>query len=119
LLLEAKKRAREQAFFNGVALAGVGSYTAGKTMSFFPIFQYGFFDYSLTSPHFFLVRLGFLLIILYLAYKWSSRRTSGRWSPLIVFGQASLPVYWIHIEIVYGRPFHNLARALELWDAVL
>ena len=118
LLIEAKKRTGEQEFFKGVAVAGVGAYAAGTTMSFFPIFQYGFFDYSLTSPHFFLVRLGFLLLILYGAYKWSTRPASGRWSPLIVFGQASLPVYWIHIEIIYGRPFHNLAQALELSDAV-
>jgi fucose 4-O-acetylase-like acetyltransferase len=31
--------------------------------------------------------------------------TAGRWgfSPLIQLGQASLLVYWVHIEFVYGR----------------
>ena len=117
VLLEARERRNEKEFFNRVAVGGIASYAAGTTMSFFPIFQYGFFDYSLTSPHFFLVRLGILLLIAYGAYRWSIRATAGRWSPLIVFGQASLLVYWIHVEIVYGRPFHQFARALNLWDA--
>ena len=82
-------------------------------MSFFPVFEYGFFDYSLTSPHYFLVRLGCVLLMLYAAYKWSTRPGARNWSPLIVLGQASLLVYWIHVELVYGRPLHSFARALD------
>jgi uncharacterized membrane protein len=113
-LLLAGKEAGEPQFFRWVAIAGICAYAAGTAMNWFPVFRYGFFDYSLTSPHFFLIRLGLLLLILYGAYKWSTRVRSNRWSPIIVFGQASLPVYWIHIEIVYGRPFHNFAQGLDL-----
>jgi uncharacterized membrane protein len=116
-LIEARERIGERKFFDHVAVVGIGAYTLGTVMTFFPIFHYGFFDYSLTSPHFFLVRLGWLLLIMYGAYKWSTRATAGRWSPLIFLGQASLIVYWLHIEIVYGRPFRNFARALELLEA--
>jgi len=116
-LLQAKAQTGETEFFKGVAVAGVGAYAAGAAMSVFPIFEYGFFDYSLTSPQFFLVRLGWVLLILYGAYKWSTRQASGSWSPLIRLGQASLLVYWVHIEIVYGRPLHGFAQALALWDA--
>jgi uncharacterized membrane protein len=117
MLLEAREKFSEARFFDSIAVAGVGAYTIGTVMNFFPIFRYGFFDYSLTSPHFFLVRLGMLLLVAYAAYKWSTRASAARWSPLVFMGQASLVVYWIHIEIVYGRPFRNFARALELVEA--
>jgi uncharacterized membrane protein len=103
VLLEAKERIGERLFFQRVAAAGIIIYAAGVGMSLSPIFQYGFFDYSLTSPHFFLVRLGWILLILYGAFLWSRRKTRERWSPVIALGQASLIVYWLHIEVVYGR----------------
>jgi len=117
-LLQARAGTGESEFFKGVAVAGVGAYAIGAAMSLFPIFEYGFFDYSLTGPPFFFVRLGWVLLIMYGAYKWSTRETSRGWSPIIMLGQASLLVYWVHIEIVYGRPLHQFARALALWDAV-
>ena len=113
-LLEARNRTGEAEFFKGVAGTGICVYALGVTMSLFPALEYGFFDYSLTSPHYFLVRLGWILLMLYGAYKWSARETAGRWSPLIVLGQASLLVYWVHIEMVYGRPLRSFAQSLEL-----
>jgi uncharacterized membrane protein len=61
-------------------------------------------DYWHTSPSFFLIRVGMLLVILYASYAWC-RWGAGQWgfSPLIQLGQASLLVYWVHIEFVYGR----------------
>jgi len=59
-------------------------------MSLSRVFEYGFFDYSLTSPHFFLIGLGWRLLIFNGAYLWSRRKSAGRWSPLITLGQASL-----------------------------
>jgi uncharacterized membrane protein len=119
LLLEAKLQIGEPEFFKRVAVAGITSYAVGGAMSLTPFFEYGFFDYSLTSPHFFLVRLGCILLILYGAYLWSRREATARWSPLISLGQASLIVYWVHIEIVYGRPFHGLGQSLGLSDAAM
>jgi len=88
-------------------------------MSLTSTFEYGYFDYSLTSPHFFFVRLGWILLILYGGYLWSTRGAAGRWSPLTTLGQASLVVYWLHMEVVYGRVFHNLGQSLELSVAAL
>ena len=61
-------------------------------------------DYWHTSPSFFLIRVGMLLVILTASYAWC-RWGAGEWgfSPLILLGQASLLVYWVHIEFVYGR----------------
>jgi uncharacterized membrane protein len=65
---------------------------------------FGAYDYWHTSPNFFLMRCGILLVILAFAYAWC------RWglprfvfSPLAQLGQTSLLVYWVHIEFVYGR----------------
>ncbi len=65
---------------------------------------YSVYDYWHTSPNFFLMRCGILLIILSLIYIWC------RWglaqmsfSPIIQLGKTSLLVYWVHIEFVYGR----------------
>jgi fucose 4-O-acetylase-like acetyltransferase len=45
-----------------------------------------------------------LLMIMTASYAWC-RWGAGEWgfSPLIQLGQASLLVYWVHIEFVYGR----------------
>jgi uncharacterized membrane protein len=65
---------------------------------------YSVYDYWHTSPNFFLMRCGILLIILFCVYAWC------RWglaqmgfSPIIQLGKTSLLVYWVHIEFVYGR----------------
>ncbi len=65
---------------------------------------YAIYDYWHTSPNFFLMRAGMLLVIVLGAYAWC-RWGAGRWgfSPLIQMGQTSLLVYWLHIEFVYGR----------------
>jgi hypothetical protein len=54
-----------------------------------------------------------LRVILTASYAWC-RWGAAQWgfSPLILLGQASLLVYWVHIEFVYGRvsilPKHSM-----------
>ncbi len=70
---------------------------------------YSTYDYWHTSPNFFMMRIGLLLMISWLAYAWCrwglATRGPGAWSfsPIIQLGQTSLLVYWVHIEFVYGR----------------
>ena len=65
---------------------------------------YPVYDFWHTSPTFFAIRLGMLLLLVLLAYIWC-RWGLGQWgfSPLIQLGKTSLLVYWVHIEFVYGR----------------
>lgn len=72
----------------------------------------GAYDYWHTSPNFFLMRCGILLMILLFAYAWC-RWGLPRWffSPLAQLGKTSLLVYWVHIEFVYGR-FSILPKGL-------
>ena len=69
---------------------------------------YSVYDYWHTSPNFLMMRVGMLLMIAFLAYAWCQALARiSPWaiclSPLIQLGQASLLVYWVHIEFVYGR----------------
>jgi uncharacterized membrane protein len=113
-VLEARARNLEDRFFSWVVGTGILACAIGMTLPFFKVFEYGFFDYSLTSPHYFLVRLGWLSIVLYGVYKWCNRSNTPEWSPVRVFGQASLLVYWAHMELVYGKPFHAFERVLDV-----
>jgi uncharacterized membrane protein len=119
MLVEAKQGIGEPEFFKRVAVFAICAYAVGCAMSLTSMFEYGFFDYSLTSPHYFLVRLGWVLLILYGAYLWSTCDMALGWSPFISLGQASLIVYWLHLEIVYGRIFHGFAQTLDLSGAIL
>ncbi len=42
------------------------------------------------------------------------RRKFTTWSPLEEFGRASLFVYWIHVEMVYGFFSRSIRRSLSL-----
>ena len=82
----------------GVALIALGMWLDARHVRF-----YGEYDFWHTSPNFFLVRAGVVLVVLFLGYAWC-RWGAGEWgfSPLIEMGKCSLLVYWVHIEFVYG-----------------
>ena len=52
-----------------------------------------------------------------LAWLWV-RWLGARASRLVVFGQASLFVYWVHVELAYGVFTHPLQHALPLGWAI-
>ena len=88
------------------ALAGAGI-VAGSLSAVFDSSRfrlYAVYDYWHSSPNFFLMRCGILLIILFLVYAWCRWGFAQKgFSPIIQLGNTSLLVYWVHIEFVYGR----------------
>ncbi|HEY4052512.1 MAG TPA: heparan-alpha-glucosaminide N-acetyltransferase domain-containing protein [Terriglobales bacterium] len=83
----------------GVAFYYMAKFCDARSWQIYPVF-----DFWHTSPEFFLMRVGFLLLFVLGAYAWC------RWgfgqkgfSPLIQLGNTSLLVYWVHIELVYGK----------------
>ena len=78
---------------------GLGWWLDSLRVKFYPSY-----DFWHTSPNFFLMRVGVLMMIVLASYAWC-RWGGGQWGsrPLIQMGQASLLVYWVHIEFVYGR----------------
>ena len=85
-----------------------------------PLRLYSTYDYWHTSPNFWLIRVGMLFVILTASHAWC-RWGFGQWgfSPLIELGRASLLVYWVHLEFVYGR-FSILSKHhVGIWTASL
>jgi uncharacterized membrane protein len=97
-------RQREAVTFFLAGAAGLVFIAVARWLDAQPRQFYAVYDYWHTSPEFWLNRVGMLLVILTTAYVWC-RSGAGTWifSPLIQLGQASLLVYWVHLEFVYGR----------------
>jgi uncharacterized membrane protein len=94
---------REALTFAALGATGVWASALSQTFDKSSVRLYGVYDYWHSSPNFFLMRCGLLLVILFMAYAWC------RWgpaqvgfSPLIQLGKTSLLVYWVHIQFVYG-----------------
>lgn len=87
-----------------LAAAGACFFALGYWLDAWPVQLYAVYDFWHTSPNFFLMRVGMLLVIVFLSYWWC-RWGAGQWglAPLIEMGQASLLIYWVHMEFVYGR----------------
>ena len=94
----------------GLAI-GVGSYSASLLPPLYPAV-----DFWTTSPTFFFLRLGILLAIVPIAY---GVNLAIRGPRLEEFGRASLFVYWIHVELVYGVLSAPLHRRLPLEQVVV
>jgi len=91
-------RAMQWAALLGVALILAARYFANLPFSIYPKS-----DFWLDSPAQVLVKLGVMLAILAAAYVWTQYGAAPGWSWVRQFGTTSLLVYWVHIELVYGR----------------
>ena len=93
-------------FFAAVGGAGVLACGLSSLLDAAPLRLYSadIYDYWHTSPEFFLMRCGVLLVLLFLVYAWCRWGLAQKgFSPIIQLGNTSLLVYWVHIEFVYGR----------------
>jgi uncharacterized membrane protein len=91
-------RAMQWAALLGVALIVMARYFANLPFSI-----YAKSDFWLDSPAQVLIKLGAILVILAVAYVWTEYGAAPGWSWVRQFGTTSLLVYWVHIELVYGR----------------
>jgi len=98
LLIASRKAGREYAFMLWSAVAGALLFFIGFEVNRHPGLLLGLASYSRPSPHYVFQKMGYVLILLYAAYRWPANRRL-----LLLFGQTSLLVYWLHIEFVYGR----------------
>lgn len=95
--------------WGGLALA----FTA-YAISSFPMSIYGNSDFWLNSPGLIFIKLGAILIFVAFAWVWNIGATAATWSWIRQFGMTSLLVYWVHIELVYGRWFGILKNQLTV-----
>jgi hypothetical protein len=86
-----------------VALSGIVLIAATRWIGDLPYSLYSKADFWLDSPALILIKLGVVMLLLSAAYLWTEYGSSGGWSWLRQLGTTSLLVYWVHIELVYGR----------------
>ena len=68
-----------------------------------PYSIYAASDYWLNSPAQILTKQSVTLLMLTFAFAWTRYFAGEGWSWIRQFGTTSLLVYWVHIELVYGR----------------
>jgi uncharacterized membrane protein len=98
---------------------GLGVVATARYFGELPYSIYTRSDYWLNSPAMTLTKLGVVLILLAVAYLWvHTGLESERWSVFRQLGTTSLLVYWVHIEIVYGRWFGIWKEDLSVGQVV-
>jgi len=102
-------------FFGAGSALAFGAYGASFLPSLYP-----HSDFWRSSPSYFLLRTGILIVLVPLAYVWEKLAVRGSWSPMEQMGRNSLFIYWIHVEMVYGLisiPIHNSLTHRQAWAA--
>ncbi len=84
------------------ALGGLVLVMGGEYFSNLPYSVYTNSEYWLNSPGLVVVKLGVILLVVPFAWLWCEYAVPG-WSMVKQLGTTSLVVYWVHIELVYGR----------------
>jgi len=123
----------------GVALVVIGFYTAGRPSI------YASSNFWTSSPTWFAIRLGILMIALTVIYgcevvyavlkRRATQETAAQGfspagvdvapafslavDPLAVMGRNSLFIYWIHVELVYGYASWGWRHRLPLWGTAI
>jgi hypothetical protein len=99
-------------------LLGLGLIMLANYASGIPYSLYQKSDFWLDSPGLILIKTGVVLCLAALGYLWMSYQ-QGRYSWVATLGQHSLLVYWVHIELVYGRWLSFWREALNLMHTMV
>src|SRR5579871_5091318 len=95
---EVTERAMQWAALLGGAMIMAAQYAANLPWSI-----YAKSEFWLNSPAQVLIKQGVTLLLVAFAFLWTRCMPAGAWSWIRQFGTTSLLVYWVHVELVYGR----------------
>jgi uncharacterized membrane protein len=84
-----------------------------------PYSYYQPYNYWLTSPNLVADRTAVALLVLAASYGWTRLVDPSRYSWIRQLGTTSLLVYWVHIELTYGRTLSFLQGRLDLRQTTL
>lgn len=104
-LLKACKPEHLDRFMQWTAVSGFVLLYTAQYLSNLPYSLYAKSEFWLDSPGLIFMKLGALFLLAALSYLWSVRPWGSQWSWVRQLGTTSLLVYWVHIELVYGRWF--------------
>ena len=120
LLVAGRESHAEHRWHVRLAFAGILTIAAGFYAATLPSI-YADSSFWTTSPTYFAVRAGVLMVALaslyFVEHLLADRRRM--LSPLARLGRHSLFVYWIHVELVYGYATWAIHRRLPFWSAVI
>ncbi len=98
-------------------LLGLGWIYISQYTSNLPYVIYPNGNFWLDSPALTFIKTGLVMVMVSVGYVWM-RYLDGRRSWVATLGQHSLPVYWVHVELVYGRLSDPFKQSLNEWQAV-
>jgi uncharacterized membrane protein len=111
--LSAQQRGEERKIMRGFFVVGAIVSLAGYLSDKLPIHVYRTYDFWHTSPSFFVIRLGIVMMAL-TGMWWYEKKVTPKPEVMQVVGQESLFVYALHIIIVYGSAIPNGSLAQVL-----
>jgi uncharacterized membrane protein len=95
-------------------LAGLALILGGQYFSNLPYSLYPKSDFWLNSPGLIVIKLGVVMLFLAFTFVWTEYAVgAASWSWIRQLGTTSLLVYWVHIELVYGRWFGSWKESLS------
>ncbi len=103
LLRVAKSEENIERAIQWAAVLGMGAAAGAYYLSSIPFSIYSNSEFWLNSPAQIVIKLGVILTLLAFAYVWNRWVVRDSWNWLRQVGTTSLLVYWVHIELVYGR----------------
>lgn len=116
LWIDASRGGGEARLNRRLAAGGVLLAAGAYASSYLPS-PYAVSDFWTSSPAFFFLRVGILVTAVPVAAAIRAATPGRSWIEEI--GIASLFVYWVHIEIVYGLLTLPIHRALPLWQVAI
>ncbi|MBX5494666.1 MAG: DUF1624 domain-containing protein [Bryobacteraceae bacterium] len=100
------------------AIMGFGLILGGRYFAEIPYSLYQKSEFWLNSPSLVFIKVGVILLIAAFAYLWCQQESVQRWSWVRQLGTTSLIVYWVHIELVYGRWMGSWKESLTVPQTV-
>jgi uncharacterized membrane protein len=104
-------RGSEQTLHRRLALAAAVLIAVGAPLSAMHVLEV---PTPIDSAPFLLWRTGVMILAFAASWVLVGRRPLDAWRPLVVFGQHSLLIYWIHVELCYGVFSYAIHRSLPL-----
>ncbi|MCC6588420.1 MAG: DUF1624 domain-containing protein [Bryobacterales bacterium] len=118
-VLRATRTEHHERLMEWLALAGFGFILAGQYTSNLPYSPYPRSEFWLDSPALVFIKLGLILSLMAFSFAWNRFVIVKRWNWLRQLGTTSLLVYWVHIELVYGRWFWSWKENLTVAQSAI
>jgi len=118
-LIRSTRRENIARVMQWTALAGGFTIILCQYLAHVPLSIYSKADFWLDSPVQVLAKQGVTWVMLGCAFLWTRFGAGEGWSWVRQFGTTSLLVYWVHIELVYGRALFFLKNALTVPQTIV